>query len=148
MAVRSIAIARHFVPDEETGRDVAQEAFLRLYRNLHRYDPERRFYTWFYRIVVHLAIDWASLLRRDLKEQVEGVLSVLPEKYQLLLVLRDVEGFTAKEIAEISGSNHATVRWRLHRARQIFRDSWVAAGFAPLGPAPAADAEDADGGQG
>ncbi len=156
---RAIAIARHFVREDESARDVAQEAFLRVYRNLHRYDPKRRFYTWFYRIVVHLAIDGtrrrkriaellrlrslepsgqsedpsAPLERDDLQYQVAKILRVLPEKYRVLLVLREMEGFTSKEISEISGSNHATVRWRLHRARQIFKESWEAAGFEPLG---------------
>lgn len=155
---RAIAIARHFVQHDEAARDVAQEAFLRVYRNLHRYDPQHRFYTWFYRIVVHLAIDGtrrrgrvrellreraqdpppaveepsAELEREDLRGQVGRVLAELPEKYRLLLLLRDLEGFTSKEIAEISGSNHATVRWRLHRARRMFRDEWTAAGYEPF----------------
>ena len=163
---RAIAIARKFVLSEEPARDVAQEAFLRVYRNLHRYDPKHRFYTWFYRIVVHLAIDRtrrrkrvqellrqraqeptravdspsAPLEQSDLRGQVESVLSGLPEKYRVLLVLRDLEGFTSKEISEISGSNHATVRWRLHRARQIFRESWESAGFEIVG-GPVAKAE-------
>lgn len=160
---RAIAVARHFVRDEEAARDVAQEGFLRVYRNLDRYDPKHRFYTWFYRIVVHLAIDrtrrrkrvqellrqrarepWTSpedpsrpLERSDVRTQVEGILERLPKKYRVLLVLRDMEGFNSKEIAEISGSNHATVRWRLHRARQMFRDAWEAAGHAPVGSDPA-----------
>ena len=150
---RAIAVARNFVLNDDTARDVAQEAFLRVYRNLHRYDPKHRFYTWFYRIIVHRAIDGtrrrrrvrellraraseprpapedpsAGLERSDLRERVERVLATLPEKYRVLLVLRDVEGFTSKEISEISGSNHATVRWRLHRARGIFREAWEAA---------------------
>ncbi len=156
---RAIAIARHFVREDESARDVAQEGFLRVYRNLHRYDPKRRFYTWFYRIVVHLAIDGtrrrkriaelmrlrslepsgriedpsAPLERDDLQSQVSKILKTLPDKYRVLLVLREMEGFTSKEISEISGSNHATVRWRLHRARQIFKESWESAGFEPLG---------------
>ena len=156
---RAIAIARNFVLNEETARDVAQEGFLRVYRNLDRYDPTHRFYTWFYRILVHLAIDRTrrrkrvqELLRQralepmgtpedpsapleshDLRRQVSEVLAGLPDKYRVLLVLRDLEGFTSKEISEISGSNHATVRWRLHRARQIFREAWEGAGFEVTG---------------
>ena len=61
---RAIAIARHFVLDEEAARDVAQEGFLRVFKNLHRYDPKHRFYTWFYRILVHLAIDRTRRRRR------------------------------------------------------------------------------------
>jgi len=168
---RAIAIARHFVQNDDSARDVAQEAFLRTYRNLHRYDPKRRFYTWFYRIVVHLAIDGtrrhgrirelfrqraqepaplpeapsARLEREELRGQVDGVLAGLPEKYRLLLLLRDGEGFTSKEIAEISGSNHATVRWRLHRARGMFREAWSAAGYESYA---AGDEESTPGGSG
>ena len=165
---RAIGIARNFVFDREAARDVSQEAFLRVYRSLDRYDPKQRFYTWFYRIVVHLSIDhmrrnkntpkrlgerddvgWAAsaprssvpgedtrqsapslgLEQSETREQVESVLEQLPKKYRLLLVLRDLEGFTSKEISDIAGWNHATVRWRLHRARRLFRQAWESAGF-------------------
>jgi len=153
---RTVWIARNFVPNVETARDVAQEAFLRVYRSLDRYDPKHRFYTWFYRIVVHLAIDavrrhrklsrWrleASPLGRveyqetaggdveveETRVRVHRVLERVPPKYRMLLVLRDLEGFTSKEISDIAGWNHATVRWRLHRARQLFREAWEKAGF-------------------
>ena len=152
---RSIGIARHFVQEEELARDIAQEAFLRVYRNLHRYDPKHRFYTWFYRIVVHLAIDSVRKLRRpgrecaleltrvaaqrvelemetrEVRGSIRKTLEKIPQSYRLLLVLRDIEGFTSKEIADISGWNHATVRWRLHRARALFRTAWEAAGLMP-----------------
>ncbi len=153
---RTMWIARGFVIDEDSARDVAQEAFLRVYRSLHRYDPKHRFYTWFYRIVVHLAIDHVRRNRRpiqwlfeqslkephsgdvpvsrleksEIRSQVLSVLDEVPLKYRVLLVLRDMEGFTSKEIAEIAGWNHATVRWRLHRARKLFRDAWEEAGHA------------------
>lgn len=158
---RTVAIARHFVFEEESARDVAQEAFLRVYRNLHVYDPQMRFYTWFYRIVVHLAIDQLRRQRRvpqsvpdpsvadsvdywgkrssrapgdrlevmETRSHVKRILEKVPERYRQLLVLRDLEGFTSKEIAEIAGWNHATVRWRLHRARKIFRAAWEAEGL-------------------
>ncbi len=153
---RTVWIARNFVPNTETAKDIAQEAFLRVYRSLDRYDPKHRFYTWFYRIVVHLSIDavrrnrkltrWkleSSPLGRVEYEEVAGgdveldetrarvhqILQRVPPKYRMLLVLRDLEGFTSKEISDIASWNHATVRWRLHRARQLFREAWESAGF-------------------
>ncbi|MGE3163632.1 MAG: RNA polymerase sigma factor [Planctomycetota bacterium] len=153
---RTLAIARHFVYEEEAARDVAQEAFLRVYRSLHQFDLTMRFYTWFYRIVVHLAIDHLRRQRRspmnvgdfrtlrhaspggssdrvermETSRDVHRVLRQVPESYRQLLVLRDFEGFTSKEISDIAGWNHATVRWRLHRARQIFRELWEAEGLS------------------
>ncbi|MEM7261696.1 MAG: sigma-70 family RNA polymerase sigma factor [Planctomycetota bacterium] len=153
---RTVWIARNFVPDVEMARDIAQEAFLRVYKSLDRYDPAHRFYTWFYRIVVHLAIDalrrrkkitrWkleatplgqvdflepagGDLEKEETHTRVHRILQRVPPKYRMLLVLRDLEGFTSKEISDVAGWNHATVRWRLHRARQLFKDAWEAAGY-------------------
>ena len=45
------------MPDAEEARDLAQEAFLRVYRSLERFDFKHEFTTWLYRIVTNLAID-------------------------------------------------------------------------------------------
>jgi RNA polymerase sigma-70 factor (ECF subfamily) len=47
----------HLVGDEETARDLVQEAFLRAWANLHRYDSTYRFSTWLFRIAHNLAVD-------------------------------------------------------------------------------------------
>ena len=54
---RAFWIAFHVLGRVEDARDVAQEAFVRLFRSLDRFDFARSFYTWFYRIVMNLAID-------------------------------------------------------------------------------------------
>ena len=46
------------------------------------------------------------------------------EKYRAVLVLREMEGLDIAEISQITGTQAATVRWRLHRARALFRDRW------------------------
>ncbi len=43
--------------DAQVAEDVAQEAFLKLYRNAHRYEPSGKFVTWFYRVVGNLCYD-------------------------------------------------------------------------------------------
>ncbi len=55
-------IAYHVVGDAELARDVAQEAFLRLFRVIHRYRTGGGFNAWLYRITLNLAID---ALRRE-----------------------------------------------------------------------------------
>ena len=52
------------------------------------------------------------------------VLERLPEKYRTVMVLRELNGLSCKEIAGIVNSSHATVRWRLHMARKFFKDEW------------------------
>jgi RNA polymerase sigma-70 factor (ECF subfamily) len=55
---RAFAIAFGMVRDENDARDLVQEAFLRVYRGLDRFQGDSSFFTWFYRIVTNLAIDF------------------------------------------------------------------------------------------
>jgi RNA polymerase sigma-70 factor (ECF subfamily) len=54
---RTFRLATSILSNEADGRDIAQEAFIRLYDAAHRFDGRSRFSTWFYRIVVNLCID-------------------------------------------------------------------------------------------
>lgn len=54
---RTFRLACSILANEADGRDVSQEAFIRLYEAAHRFDGRSRFSTWFYRIVVNLCID-------------------------------------------------------------------------------------------
>ncbi len=54
---RAIGVARKMVPSDEDAQDLAQEAFLRVFRSLERFDFQHDFTTWLYRIVTNLAID-------------------------------------------------------------------------------------------
>ena len=149
---RAFWIAFHVLGRTEEARDVTQEAFVRLFRSLARYDFTRSFYTWFYRIVMNLAIDYLRKLRgssaahlddllpalsderqeggAELLERAEQeglvwrVLERLDAKFRAVLVLRDIHGLSCREIAPILKVTHATARWRLHRGRQLFREHW------------------------
>jgi len=56
--------------------------------------------------------------------RVREVLKKLPEKYQTVMSLRELDNLSCKEIAAIVHSTHATVRWRLHIARRMFKEHW------------------------
>jgi RNA polymerase sigma-70 factor, ECF subfamily len=56
--------------------------------------------------------------RLEAKEQLDQWLDCLDERDRAMLVLKEVQGFTVEEIAEITGSNANTVKVRLFRARQ------------------------------
>lgn len=148
---RAYWIAFHVVGRTEEARDVAQEAFVRLFKGLAQYDFARSFYTWFYRIVMNLAIDALRKLRSARAGSLDDVLGGLPDqresgeapvereeqdravwavlerldaKFRAVLVLRDIHGLSCREIAPILKVTHATARWRLHRGRQMFREHW------------------------
>lgn len=56
--------------------------------------------------------------------RVRAVLAKLPEKYRTVMALRELDNLSCKEIAAIVKSTHATVRWRLHIARRMFKEQW------------------------
>ncbi|MBI2458309.1 MAG: sigma-70 family RNA polymerase sigma factor [candidate division NC10 bacterium] len=70
--------------------------------------------------------DWSedaerALLRGELTAQMEAAIDRLPREYKIVLVLRDVEGFSAEETAEMLKLSVPAVKSRLHRARVFVR---------------------------
>jgi RNA polymerase sigma-70 factor (ECF subfamily) len=71
--------------------------------------------------------DWAQmpldkLLNNELLDKINEAIFTLPEKYRLVIVLRDIEGFSTAETAQILNLSDANVKVRLHRARLYLRD--------------------------
>jgi RNA polymerase sigma-70 factor (ECF subfamily) len=65
---RAYAVALGMVHDPDDARDVCQEAFLKVHKNLATFEGEAQFFTWLYRIVMNLCIDQ---LRKKRGQQVE-----------------------------------------------------------------------------
>lgn len=83
-------------------------------------------------------IDWsaspeAAFVQGELHEKLEAAIAELPEPYRVVLVLRDVEGLAAEEVAEVLGLSVAAVKSRLHRARLYVRQR-LDVHFAPSSP--------------
>jgi RNA polymerase sigma-70 factor (ECF subfamily) len=147
-----IRVLTRLVRDEELARDLAQETFWKVYNRLDRFDTARRFGPWLFRIGVNLALDQlrrhdglpaASIdrsakgehrafdvpdpdprIQAELAQEVQFVLERIPVPYRTILVLRDLEGFSSAEVGAIAGRREATVRWRLAKAREMFREHW------------------------
>jgi RNA polymerase sigma-70 factor (ECF subfamily) len=63
-----------------------------------------------------------QLLNEELADMVNQAILSLPEKYRVVIVLRDLEGFSTAETAHILGLSAANVKVRLHRARLFLRE--------------------------
>ena len=63
-----------------------------------------------------------KLLNDELLDKINAAIFALPEKYRLVIVLRDIEGFSTAETAQILNLSDANVKVRLHRARLFLRD--------------------------
>ena len=148
-------IAFNMLGNYESAKEVSQEAFIRVFRNIARFDVRKNFYTWLYQITVNLSIDRLRKAshakavdidglggladpgprdpadageRTETRQRVHLFLDRLPPKYKAVLTLRDIQGFSCEEISEIVGCTNATVRWRLHRARKLFKALWEGKG--------------------
>jgi RNA polymerase sigma factor (sigma-70 family) len=137
------------VRDPGTAEDVAQETFVRAWRNAGTYDPRRgRVATWLLTIARNAAIDamrarrpepldpeiLASRLQRaggavdegappDERERVRGALAELPEPQRRALFLAAFAGRTAREIGELENAPVGTIKSRIRAAMSRLRDS-------------------------
>jgi RNA polymerase sigma-70 factor (ECF subfamily) len=137
--------------DRETADDLAQEAFIKAYIALPKFQFKSGFGTWLYRITVNHVNDYlrkkskmSKMLFEKMKETthfqedemkkiekeqigeqrkifVRECLKTMPEKYQVIISLRDIQGFTYEEITKILKISPGTVDSRLHRARKMLR---------------------------
>ena len=139
-------VAYHHLGKPEDARQVAQSVFVRLWKNLGRYDDARPFDTWLYQITANAAIDHhrrakvrsverpldeASAASRSGEDPVEAgevrrilaeLVGLLSEKQRLAFVLREVEGLSTGEVAEALGSTESTVRNHIFQARKVLRE--------------------------
>lgn len=81
-----------------------------------------------------------SLAGRQIEQALETAIGRLDPMYREVLVLRDVEGLTAPEVAEIMGLSVEAVKSRLHRARVAVREAMVPLLGIPEAPAAPAEA--------
>ena len=144
-------LAYSFTKDRETADDLAQEVFIKVYYALERFKFKSGFGTWIYRIAVNHFKDYLRKHRKerhvslealgrepslpddeikkkekaqeaaDRKKLLYQALRSLPEKHQVILTLRDIQGHSYEEIAGILKLSPGTVDSRLHRARKILR---------------------------
>jgi len=79
-----------------------------------------------------------TLLGRELREAVTAALDRLDPDWREVIVLRDIEGLAAAEVAQVTGLSVAAVKSRLHRARVALRENLLAVmgGEAPVEPSP------------
>ncbi|MDF0674115.1 MAG: sigma-70 family RNA polymerase sigma factor [Nitrospira sp.] len=71
-----------------------------------------------------------ALQNKQLRQALDGAINQLPKKYKMVLVLRDMEGLSAKEVGSVMGLNERAVKSRLHRARLFVRRQLSARGLS------------------
>jgi len=140
---RLVRTATNLLRDRHEAEDVAQESFLKAFREIGKLRDDRAFSGYLYRICVRLCMDRLRLKRAELVEfdaaqphcggnvenrvVIEKLLSQLPAELRTTLVLREMEQLSYEEVAEVMQVPIGTVRSRLHTARDRFRKLWIEA---------------------
>ncbi|HYC04473.1 MAG TPA: RNA polymerase sigma factor [Azospirillaceae bacterium] len=152
---RTVTVAARILGDRAEAEDVAQEAFLRLWRNAAAYRPgTARFGTWFYRVTVNLCLDRRrkprtealeaagdpaddrpdavdGIARREAAGAVARAVEALPERQRAAVSLCYDSGLSNAEAARAMDVSVGALETLLVRARKALRASLAA--FAPEG---------------
>ena len=153
------AALRMGMPREEI-EDVTSEVFFKVYRSLHRYEPQHALSTWLYRITVNAALDRRRARRREARREelsptladgrpspgetaevteraglLREALKRVPEHYRAPLILVHVEGLPLEEAARALELPEGTVKSRLFRGRALLKEIIQRhyPGLAPVG---------------
>ncbi len=143
-------IIYHMIKNQNDVEDLAQEVFIKVYKNLSKFKGDSSLYTWIYKITVNLCLDEVKKRKniiyldeklevedgelerelpssdktqvelyeeKELKEKLHKCIGKLPEKQRVMIVLRDIKGFSYEEISEITSVKLGTVKSQINRAR-------------------------------
>jgi len=142
---RVYSLAYRLTNDRSEAEDVAQEAYLRMFRGLAGFREEARFETWMHRIVTNCALtmlkrrgrfgevlaeeppdvpvpDVAASRTVD-RDSLSRAMAGLPEGQRVVVLLKDVYGLSCREIGEEIGIEEGAVKVRLHRARKRLKEA-------------------------
>jgi RNA polymerase sigma-70 factor, ECF subfamily len=155
-----ISLIARITGDRAQAEDLAQEAFVKAFRNLAAFDTTRRLSSWLFRIAHNTAIDAMRrsnlaavsieahpgplneaaappgqdpVERRELGRALEAALSQLRSDQRAAIVLRYENGLSFSEIGTVLGVPEVTARSHVHRARKELARLLTASGWAPPG---------------
>ena len=142
-------VAYRILGNQADAEDACQEPFISAYRNFHKFRGESSVSTWLYRISVNASLmklrkdrrkdyltqtgyDDAQLvswtpgpesvaINSELRDQIEQGLALLPPQLRAVVVLRDVQGLSNEEAAQILKTSVSSLKSKLHRGRVLLR---------------------------
>ena len=135
-----------------TAEDLAHDAFVKMYENLDRYDAHYKFFSWFYRLSMNLAINAGKrkreitdhdnyyepvddsnpvivLEQNELNINMNRLIAKLDSKYRSVIVLKYTQQLSYAEMSDILNIPEKKVKSRLYSAREILRTHIQRSGF-------------------
>jgi RNA polymerase sigma-70 factor (ECF subfamily) len=143
---RVYRLAFRMTGDDALAQDCTQDAFIRAFERLADFRGDAAFGTWLHAIAYSVVLNALRKVKRfrqretsldeatavgaapvaaepDLKRRLAAAIEALPDKYRMVFVMHDVEGYTHEEIAAAMGSRIGTSKAQLFRARARLRDA-------------------------
>lgn len=130
-------VALAFVRNQQDALDISQDAFIRAFRRIKKFDTEKPFFPWFYKILKNLCIDYFKRRQRRNEVPLESVrilevehedremknalwkgIEELPSEQKEIIILRYFRQLSYQEIAEVLGKPVGTVMSSLHYAKK------------------------------
>jgi len=140
-------LCRYLLGNPQDAEDAAQEVFIKAFRKLKDFQPEASLYTWLYRIGVNTCFDHKRKSRpepfkneslaetlpstepspegqyqsKEIGRAIQSALDQLSRNSRTIIVLKEIEGLSYEEIAEVMDTSVGTVKSRLSRTREELR---------------------------
>ena len=143
-------LAFRIICNEDDARDIVQESFIKIWKNMKQFNPNMKFTTWMYKIVSNTAIDHLRTAKKmvrvnidEIHEKLEQINNehpetqlnnketgdlirliseTLSEKQKLVFALRDLEGLKSTEVSEILDLPETSIKSNLYLARKTIKE--------------------------
>ena len=134
-------IALGFVHNQQDALDISQDAFIRAFRKIKKFDIQKPFFPWFYKLLKNLSLDHIKRRKRlnevpleecrifkkekdnrELKATIWKGIEELTDDHREIIILRYFRQFSYQEIAEITDKPIGTVMSCLYYAKQRLKD--------------------------
>jgi RNA polymerase sigma-70 factor (ECF subfamily) len=131
----------------QDAEDIVQEAFVRVWRHIGKFDLQKKFTTWLYQIVIRLCYDSLRARKRKTRifqddkpdadafvpsengdqnreklQQLLTAVETLSPKQKLVFTLRDLHDFSIDQVASLTGLSTGSIKTNLYHARKTIRN--------------------------
>lgn len=142
------SVAYKFSKNREEVNDMAQEAFIKIYKSLSKYDSQYKFSTWSVKVATNICLDHmrrkklktVSLdeienftgsknspeeyyLNKEKSQALKNAIEELPDIYRVPIILYHQKGMSYKEIGQALGKPMSIIKNRIFRARHTLKES-------------------------
>ncbi|NJD23179.1 MAG: RNA polymerase sigma factor [Melioribacter sp.] len=157
---RLYRIGISILKDESDVEDIMQETYIKAYKNLETFKQQSKFSTWLTRIMVneslaklkyrkrfeqlgdtetdntpsyftHSETPEKQFMQKELRGIIENAVKSLPQKYQTVFMMREIENMNVQETAKSLNITNENVKVRLHRAKELLKTNITLASGTP-----------------